>query len=173
MSECNQDHEEKETLTVDVIVPGHADRVATPLFHRTRLQLLDRDKRCWISGALNTHTDPLEAHHHPIERSFAEMIDWHRVRRDAEACELGLTGAQRRAAHDFDWDGFMNAVPFDPYTFVDNMLVNGVLLGKSFHIGKDEGIHTLPFPIFVAQRYGRDGYKFSEVEIIHHQEGDA
>ncbi|WP_454824718.1 hypothetical protein [Paraburkholderia xenovorans] len=28
---------------------------------------------------------PLKAHHHPIERSFAEMIDWDRFKFDAQA----------------------------------------------------------------------------------------
>jgi predicted restriction endonuclease len=54
--------------------------------------------------------------------------------------------------------------------FVDDMTVNGMLLCKAHHIGKDEGMHALPFPIWVAQKYGKEGYQFSAVEIIHHQE---
>ena len=159
-------HAEKETLTVDVNIPEHDDRVTTSLFTRTRKALIDRDKCCYISGV----ETGLQAHHYPIERSLAEMIDWERVKADSLAGELGLTQAQRNAAKAFDWDAFMTAAPFDPYAFVDNMLVNGLLLSEPFHIGKDEGIHTLPHPLWIAQRYGLDGYKFSDVEIIHHQE---
>lgn len=168
-----QNHEQKETLTVDVIIPGHEPRTATALFEHTRKQLIERDcGRCYISGMTAEESGhPLEAHHHPIERSLANMIDWSLVRRDAEAGELGATQAQRDAAKAFDWDAFMNAQPFDPYSFVDNMLVNGMLLAKQFHTGKDEGIHDMPHPLWIAQRYGKEGYKFSDVEIIHHDYG--
>ncbi len=186
-------HEEKETLTVEVNIPEHADRVTTSLFSKTRKQLIERDKVCWISGKGNDKQSPLEAHHYPIERSLAEMVDWDYVRRDAEAGELGISQAQRDAAKLFDWTSFFvnstivnvaeytdeNGIKYsassyrkvvDPYLFVDNMLVNGLLLAKNFHIGKDEGIHMMPHPLWIAQRYGIEGYKYSDVEIIHHQE---
>lgn len=163
----NEIHEEKETLAVSVNIPGHEARATTAIFRRTRQQLIARDGgRCYISGMTAEESGhPLEAHHYPIERSLANMIDWERVKADALSGELGLTNAQRTAAAAFDWDSFDLA---DPYTFVDNMLVNGVLLAKQFHIGKDEGIHAMPHPLWIAQRYGMDGYRFSEVEVIHH-----
>ena len=154
-------HEEKETLSVEVNIPGHADRVTTSIFTHTRKQLIERDGgKCWICGAQD---HAIEAHHYPIERSLAEMVDWELVKRDALAGDLGLTQAQRDAAKCFDWS------QANIYAFVDNMLVNGVLLCKKHHIGKDEGIHAMPHPLWVAQRYAKEGYKFSDVEIIHHQ----
>lgn len=169
-SGVNQVHEERETLTVDVNIPGHDPRATTALFTRTRKLLIEREGgRCWISNMTAEEAGhPLEAHHYPIERSLANMIDWNLVRRDALAGELGATQAQRDACKAFDWDGFMNAQPFDPYRFVDDMTVNGLLLSKQFHIGKDEGIHAMPHPLWIAQRYGKEGYRFSDVEIIHH-----
>lgn len=160
-------HEEKNTFAVDVMIPGHAPRVTTPIFTKTRKELIARDGgRCYVSGMTAEEAGhPLEAHHYPIERSFAEMMDWDRIKAEALAGELGVTQAQRDAAKAFDWDHFD---PADPYTFVDNMLVNGMLLAKQFHTGKDEGIHLMPHPVWIAQRYGKDGYKFSEIEIIHH-----
>jgi len=56
----------------------------------------------------------------------------------------------------------------DPYLFVDDMTVNGKLLAKQFHIGNDEGIHDLPMPVYLAQGWLVEGYKFSSIEIIHH-----
>jgi hypothetical protein len=97
----------------------------------------------------------LEAHHFPIERSFAEMIDW------TEGSQI------RKDFPDFEWGSFDAS---NPYTFVDDMTQNGRLLCKVHHIGKDEGVHALPEPIWLAQRYGKDGYKFSDVEIIHHEQ---
>ena len=83
------------------------------------------------------------------------MIDW------------SENGTIRKDFPDFDWANFD---PANPYTFVDDMTVNGLILCKDHHIGKDEGVHALPHPIWIAQRYGQDGYKFSEIEIIHHGE---
>lgn len=154
-----QVHEERETLSVDVNIPGHDPRKATALFERTRKVLIEREgARCWVCGRTAEESGhPLEAHHSPIERSFAEMIDW------SEGSII------RKDFPNFDWAHFNEK---DPYTFVDNMLVNGLLVCKDHHIGKDEGIHTLPFPIYLAQRYGKSGYKFSDVEIIHHDQGE-
>ena len=149
-------HEEKNTLSVDVFIPGHEARGAgTPLFERTRKHLLERDGgRCWVCNCTAEESGrPIEAHHYPIDRSFAEMIDW-------------SPGSQiRKDFPGFGWGSFDES---NPYTFVDDMNVNGRLLCKAHHIGKDEGVHTLPEPVWLAQRYGREGYKFSEVEVIHH-----
>ena len=163
-------HAEKETLSVNVNIPAHDDRITTSLFSRTRKQLIERDRFCYISHLPDANRNPLEAHHYPIERSLADMIDWSIVEYDALNGELGHNQAQRDAAKAFDWGAFMTAQPFDPYTFVDDMLVNGMLLAKQFHTKKDEGVHNLPHPLWIAQRYGKEGYKFSDVEIIHHQE---
>lgn len=59
--------------------------------------------RCFIcGGTIKTTGHPLEAHHHPVARSLANMIDW------------------------------------------------------------------ALFPLWIAQKYGRDDYQFSDVEVIHH-----
>lgn len=152
MNDVTQTHEEKETLAVEVNLPGHDPRTTTPLFRHTRQALLDQQGgRCYICHRNAEESGhPIEAHHFPIERSLANMIDWQIVAADFPH---------------FDWANFD---PADPYTFVDNMLVNGLLLCKDHHIGKDEGIHAMPHPLWVAQRYAKEGYQFSDVEIIHH-----
>ncbi len=152
MSEVTQVHAEKETLSVEVNIPGHEARTTTALFRRTRQQLLERDGgRCYICQRNAKEAGhPIEAHHYPIERSLANMIDWEIVKLDFPH---------------FDWDGFD---PSDPYSFVDDMLVNGMLLCKEHHTGRDEGIHAMPHPLWLAQRYAKEGYRFSAIEIIHH-----
>lgn len=158
----NEIHEEKETLVVDVSIPGHEERTTTALFVRTKKLLMEREGgRCFVSGMTEAEVGPLEAHHHPIERSMANMIDWDRFAAD---CKAGIWGPHARA---FDWSRFD---PADPYTFVDDMTVNGVLLAKRFHTAKDAGIHNLPFPLWIAQKYGKEGYEFSPTEVIHHEE---
>ena len=152
MSAVTETHEEKETLSVDVEIPGHAPRgAATPLFIRTKKILMERvGGRCFICNGTEAEVGPLQAHHVFIERSFAESpIDWEKVKKDVPS---------------FDWSTFDAS---DPYTFVDNMEFNGMLLCANHHIGKDEGIHALPWPLFVMQKYLKDGYKFSDKEIVH------
>ncbi|QOT75040.1 hypothetical protein [Cupriavidus basilensis] len=154
-------HEEKETLAVDVLLPGHEARTTTPLFLHSKKALIEREGgRCFICGETAEESGhPLEAHHHPIERSLANMIDW------ASVAEFARAGALGPHAAAFDWDAFD---PADPYAFVDDMTVNGLLLCKAHHTGKDEGIHDMPFPLWIAQKYAREGYQFTPTEVIHH-----
>ena len=158
-----QTHEEKETLTVDVLLPGHEARVTTALFERTKKQLMLReDSRCWCCGEPAEDVGPLEAHHRPVERSLAMAWDWPRFAAD---CKAGMWGVHAQA---FDWDAFLAAKPFDPYTFVDDMTVNGMLLCKREHIGKGAGIHAEPEPLFIWRRYAPDGYEITPGEHLKH-----
>lgn len=158
-------HEEKETLEVDIEVPGHAPRTTTGLFRRTKQRIMAvasilglnifREKgRCWICGKTSEEAgEPLEAHHLIIERSFIDSpLRWDQLRKDFPH---------------FDWENFD---PTKPEMFVDDMITQGLLLCKEHHTGKDTGIHTLPFPLWVLQRYLPDGVQFSPTEVIHHDE---
>ena len=144
-------HEEKNTFQVDVFLPGHDPRTTTALFTSSKKKLLSKITQCFICGDNAEQAGlPLEAHHYPIERCFANAMDWELVKKDFP---------------NFAWESFNVE---DPYTFVDDMEVNGVLLCKKHHTGKDEGVHCLPHPIWIAQKYCKAGYKFSDVEVIHH-----
>ncbi len=147
-------HEEKETLVIDVELPGHDPRKASALFERTRKQLLQKTDRCWICGRTAEEAGhPLEAHHTGIEFSFMTApIDWKRVAEDFPT---------------FDWHNFDESKPGD---FVDNMLAQGLILCKDHHTHPETGIHTVPWPLFVMQRYLKDGYKFNDLEVIHHDQ---
>ena len=161
MSTVNEVHEEKETLSVDVEIPGHALRVTTPLFERTKKILIERvGGRCFIcNGTAAEIGSPLQAHHYPVERSLATAWDWPRFIAD---CKSGRWGVYCQAFH---WEGFDPIS--DPYQFVDDMSVNGLLLCEHHHIGKDEGIHDLPHPLWIWQKYAPEGYQVSDVEVIH------
>ena len=67
-------HEEKETLSVEVEIPEHADRgAATPPFLRTKKILMERvGGRCYVCNGAEAEVGPLQAHHCPVERSLAE-----------------------------------------------------------------------------------------------------
>ncbi len=154
-------HEEKETLVIDVMLPGHDPRVTTSLFKRSKKALEEREgSRCFICARTAEEAGPLESHHHPIERSLANLVDWDRFKSD---CERGLWGPYAQA---FDWTEFDPVG--DPYKFVDDQTVNGLLLCADHHRGKDEGIHATVYPFFIIQRYAKEGYRFTPTEIIHH-----
>jgi len=160
-------HEEKLTLSVDVEIPGHEARTETSLFRHTKAQLLEREgHRCWICGRTPEQTGhPAQVHHHPVERSLANAIDFKLVQRD---CEDGMYGPD---AQSFDWKAFFSHG--DVYAFVDNALANGRVLCPEHHIGKDAGIHMLPYPLHLAQRYIRDGYQFTPTEVICHADQES
>lgn len=154
MSGVEEVHEEKETLSVDVEIPGHAPRgAATPLFERTRKEYMDKmGGRCWICGADEAESgEPLQLHHKIIERCFAEDdIDWDKVKEDVP---------------DFPWATFDTS---DPYSFVDNCNYNGIVLCRKHHTEKDSGVHMLPNSLWVMQRYLKDKARFSPTEVIVH-----
>ena len=156
MSNVTKIHEEKNTFQVDVFLPGHEPRTTTPLFSRSRLHLIERDKVCYICGRTADETGyPLEAHHKGIERSFATApMDWELVKKDFP---------------DFAWSTFDESKPLD---FVDDMLAQGMLLCKEHHTHPETGIHVLPWPIFIMQRYLKAGYKFNDLETIVHEQGE-
>ena len=157
-----QQHEEKETLTVEVEIPGHDPRVTTELFRKSKLALIARDgARCYICGRTAEESGhPLEAHHYPVERSLATAWDWPRFIRD---CKAGAWGPHAQA---FDWDSFD---PARPYSFVDDQTVNGMLLCKEDHTGADTGIHALPFPLWIWRKYAPEGYEIRPGEHLKHE----
>jgi hypothetical protein len=159
-------HEEKETLPVDVNLPGHDERVTTPLFTRTRKAMLERENgRCFICNRTEAEAGaPLESHHVWIERCLANAADWTYFRDTIFQLEriLGYTADFCREHETLD----------DIMTFVDDQTINGLPLCKEHHTsdGLDIpcGIHTMPFPLWLFQRYGRDGFEFTSTETIAH-----
>ena len=165
MKKINQTHEFKDTNKVDVFIPAHPPRITTNLFRRTKQKLmavasifqwnLFREKgRCWICGQTEAELgSPLEAHHLVIERSFIDSpLRWDQLRKDFPK---------------FDWKSFDET---KPEGFVDDMIAQGLLLCKLHHTGEGTGIHSLPFPLWVLQRYLPNGVQFSPTEVIHHDE---
>jgi hypothetical protein len=157
------DHEEKETLSVDVTIPDHPKRTTTALFEKTKRLLMHAatalgfnvkrpQARCWICGKTEPELgQPLEAHHFGIERCFIDAA----IRWDVVAQDFPI----------FDWASFD---PAKPETFIDNMSAQGLLLCKAHHTGKDTGIHMLPFGLWIMQRYLADGTRFNPNEVITH-----
>jgi hypothetical protein len=144
-------HELKKTIVEDFYVKDHAPRVATALFERTRKAMIDAGGRCWICNKPHTHEDPLELHHSVLERCELEEI------------EFGPGSNIRKDRPNYDWSHFDAT---DPASFVDDALVNGLLLCKLHHTGQ-LGIHMLTYPEFEAQRYMKEGTPIMEGHVAH------
>jgi hypothetical protein len=167
-------HVERETLQIDANIPAHDARVTTPIFARTRALLIAREGgRCHICGQTAEETGhPLEAHHHPIERCFAAEIDFALVYAAVRSGNILVPERQLAAMRAFDWT-LLLAAPSRWVEFVDDMTVNGLLICKDHHTAVDDGIHTIPAPIWYAQRFAKEGTKFNSREVIHHDQVPA
>lgn len=155
-------HEETKTLDVDVFISEHGDRTETTLYRKSResmfgfpplLLFRPNPGECFICQQTEDQLGaPLQSHHFGIERCYAETpgINWDLVARDFPC---------------FDWASFD---PKQPYSFVDDMTAQGLPLCREHHIGKDAGIHFLPFSLWLMQRYLPNGYRFSPDELIRH-----
>lgn len=139
--------------------PPNEERKDTPLFTRTKKLLAKAvSNRCYICGRNAKESKaPLEAHHHPIMRAFMPIVDWVLFAKEAKE---GIWGARIAS---FDWAKFD---PLNPVTFVDDMRYNGMLLCVDHHRTQNQGIHNLPYPLFIAQKYAKEGYVFSGNEVI-------
>jgi hypothetical protein len=124
----------KEDIEIDVFYPDHPPRTDSALYRRTRHHLIDvLDIACWVCGS----KDNRETHHQHVEWAYADGVDWDHM----------------RVLHpDFNWGTFKTAEDFVDSEY--NMLI----LCDIHHRHKNHGIHYLPFPIFVMQRYKRDDF---------------
>ena len=153
-------HEQKNTITEDVFVPAHEDRVETSLFTTTRDKLISQESgRCFVCNATEAESGaPLEAHHVLIERCLTNAVDWRQF--------CLFLHKFRDIVDRADEFCIENPDIADKINFVANMLANGMLLCKEHHTGKDSGVHRLSFSMWLLQAFGIPGYKFSEDEII-------
>lgn len=164
-SSVTEVHELKTTLVEVVEIPGHEPRKVTATFARTRTLLISREQdRCFICGRTSKEVGQShQAHHCCLEFCLADAVDWALVKLLCESGEWGFTQKQRDAAKAFPWSIFD---PNKPADFVDNMLVNGLLLCPEHHIGKGTGIHMLSHPEWYAQRVLKDGYNFIRGDLM-------
>ena len=142
------EHLQKQTLTITVFVPDHPDRTTTPIFAATRRKLIVNNPKakCFIDNKHCDHDHPLELHHSIVEWCDSRAVDWDLV---------------AEVVPDFDWKNFD---PSKPETFIDSEWNANLVLCKRHHIGKDHGIHTLPFPLWRLQRLAKESFIFSPDE---------
>ena len=132
-----KEHEVKETLTVDIFYPDHPPRVESQTFRKTKHHLINiMDTPCWVCGT----KEKREVHHFNAEWADSDAVDWDKM----------------RLLHpDFPWSTFEH-----PEDFIDSEY-NMMVLCEAHHRGKDEGIHMLPYPIWIIQRECLHDFEFA------------
>lgn len=139
------EHEQRETIEIDLFYPDHPPRTESALFRRTKHHLINvLDTPCWVCGTKKDR----EVHHFHAEWADSEGIDWDKM----------------RALHpNFPWSTFSEASDF-----IDSEYNMRVLCAKH-HRGKNHGIHWLPYPIFLMQMNKRDDFVFAPDDIVSSQ----
>lgn len=138
------EHEFKEVEEIDIYYPEHEKRAETPLFRKTKHHLIkELDTPCWICGS----KDKREVHHNWIEEAYANAVDW------SEGSKI------REDFPNFDWKNFK-----EPLDFVDHE-VNMLVLCEIHHRAHGKGIHHVPRPIWIIQRYMNKDFIYSPEDL--------
>lgn len=134
----NNEHEFKETITIDIYYPDHPPRTESSLFTRTKHHLIKvLDTPCWVCGTKENR----EVHHFHAEWADEGGIEWDKMRILHPA---------------FAWSTFN-----EPSDFIDSEY-NMKILCATHHRLKNHGIHMLSYPIWIMQRNKREDFIFAK-----------
>jgi hypothetical protein len=134
--------------------PHHKKRSDSAIYKKTHHDLIHvKYLPCFICGAINNENGPLETHHFYCEKAAQNAIDWKAFGEFAKNCHNIQTG-ENIGAH-FDWAH----VAENPDIFVDSPQ-NMIVLCKEHHTSGNKGIHHVPFPEWILQKYPKDGFEF-------------
>jgi len=151
MQEHAQNHSTRYTLHLpDRVGP----RTESARFRATKQLLCEElDLPCWICRKRRADGAQTEAHHFFVMWAAHEAVDWDEFGRFADTLFNPQTGEHLDPA--FDWA----AVAADPMVFVDSPQ-NMVVLCNTHHRSRSEGIHHVPFPEWILQRFPKKGFDF-------------
>ncbi len=134
--------------------PLHGKRKPTALYRRTRHELIYNKKlTCFICNKKNDDNESLETHHFYCEKYAQTMIDWKKFGEFAKNCHNIQTG--ENIGETFNWDEVEN----NPDIFVDSPH-NMVVLCKQHHTSGNKGLHHVPFPDWILQKYPKNNFEF-------------
>lgn len=143
-------NERKMSNHYTIRYPKHDIRKVSPVFRKTRHQLINIDMvKCFIC---NTDKQ-LEAHHFYCEKFAVNAINWDAFKLFASVTYNMQTGA--RLDTNINWE----LVKENPNLFVDSTN-NMIVLCKLHHTSGRFGIHHVPFPDWILQRFAKNDFKF-------------
>ena len=138
------EHDETRRFLECVITPDHENRTESPDFRFAKDKLRsDGIYECWVCGC----KEKLQLHHYGAEWSLAKTVDFIVLKKFLE-----------------EWDvyGYGKKLKNKPITTVDDIR-NMMWLCAEHHtginntIGNGTGVHSMTFPIFIAQKLAKKG----------------
>ena len=129
-----------------ITYPDHDVRKNTAIYNKTHHEM--RHIPCFICGG----KEHLETHHFYIEKAAQNAIDWHSFGEFAKTCHNIQSGLN---INHFDW----NEVSKNPDLFVDSSH-NMIVLCKKHHTSSGKGIHHVPYPDWILQKFAISGFEF-------------
>lgn len=145
-------HRQNMSNHYTVNYPDHEKRHDSAIYKRTHHEL--RDMPCFICGKTQQKDGiSLETHHFYCEKAAENAIDWEAFGEFAKKTYNIQTGENIGA--NFDW----KEVAKDPDSFVDSPH-NMIVLCKEHHTSGAKGIHHVPFPEWILQKYPKNGFEF-------------
>jgi hypothetical protein len=120
---------------------------------------------CYIGNSDCSH-DPLETHHFFVEWAASGGVDWDRFGVAAKYLTNPQTGQSLCAI--FSWSN----VAKDPSIFVDSP-ANMVVLCSTHHRDEQKGIHHVPFPVWILQRFQSSDFFFLAAPVDDHYGDDT
>jgi hypothetical protein len=132
------------TSKYTVHYPPHEVRHNTPIYNKTHRQM--KGMPCFICGK----TEKVETHHFYCEKALQNAYDWEAFGEYAH----GARNVQTGDPFDFNWV----EVALNPDIFVDSPQ-NMVALCKEHHTSGNRGIHHVPFPEWIAQKFAKAGFE--------------
>lgn len=143
-------NERKMSNHYTIRYPKHDVRTVSPIFRKTRHQLITIDKvKCFICNS----DKQLEAHHFYCEKFAVNAIDWDTFAQFAGVAYNMQTGIKLDSG--INWE----LVKENPDIFVDSAN-NMIVLCKLHHTSGKFGIHHVPFPDWILQRFAKNEFKF-------------
>ena len=149
----------KRTNQYVVQYPVNGPRKETAIYRQTHKELIyNKNIPCFICGrhhlekvdGKNVH---LETHHFFCTKAAQNAVDWTAFGNQAKYFYNLQTGENIGAA--FNWD----EVAENPTIFVDSPQ-NMVVLCKKHHISGKMGIHNVPFPNWILQKFPKNKFQF-------------
>lgn len=143
-------NERKMSNHYTIRYPKHDIRKVSPIFRKTRHQLITiNNVKCFIC---NTDKQ-LEAHHFYCEKFAVNAINWDTFKLFASVTYNMQTSI--KLDNGINWE----LVKENPDVFVDSAN-NMIVLCKLHHTSSRFGIHHVPFPDWILQRFAKNDFKF-------------
>jgi len=150
---CITSNQRKMSSHYTVNYPNHERRKNSSIYNKTHHNLVKiKCIPCFICNK-SEKEGQLETHHFYCEKAAQNAIDWLKFGEFAKNCYNIQTGVN--IGEHFNW----KEVQKNPDIFVDSEY-NMIVLCQEHHRSGNKGIHHVPFPDWILQKYPINNFDF-------------